>query len=118
MVKTHKVKKRPKLTKTDREFAEHINSLSPREAEMMDGVSIGGVKLTVKPAAKKIPQPRIPKKTNLTVTCSNPKYSEMKPITSRPIPEAMDALVAAANEWKEVALMCQEILVKVKRWIP
>jgi hypothetical protein len=94
-----------------------------------------------------VEMPASPPSTCATATLSNPHFGEMrmtrdelktvavKPVCLHPfevanriatememegraIPEMTDAVVAAANEWREVALMTQVILAKVKRWIP
>ena len=37
---------------------------------------------------------------------------------ARPLPEIKDAAVATLAEWKEAAIILQEILTKIKKFIP
>ena len=108
-----------RLTKADREFVEHVNEMSDRDAENMSDVSIGGVRLAVKPAVKKIPQPKLP--IEVFATCSNPHFAEMG--DSR-WDQYFDAAIAKQNGLsrpiRDVAADIQKLIIRadglIARW--
>ena len=116
-----------RLTKADREFVEHVNEMSDRDAENMSDVSIGGVRLAVKPAVKKIPQPKLPKDwgkvkpATFYATCSNPHFAEMG--DSR-WDQYFDAAIAKQNGLsrpiRDVAADIQKLVIRadglIARW--
>ena len=89
-------------------------------------------KKTVKRPIKKIPQPKLPPRvwtvtgmygplTCTSYTLTDDKFSQAlkdKLAAGRPLPEIKDAAVATLAEWKEAALILQEILTKIKNLIP